>query len=171
MNPRDPQRLGVGGEPREADVELVVDLEHPLEVGRDRLELHAEPAVAGDREAVLPHHRHHGGPVVLEDLRGAGVENPSGIRDPEGGEEGTGGAVVGGTHRHGRSCGEIAEEGSLGASASRSGAEQRGGSSDGGGLFDGGQVGLLGEQEGPATPEPSESDLSLGAVCAQGLFE
>ena len=74
VNPRDPQRLGVGGEPREADVELVVDLEHPLEVGRDRLELHAEPAVAGDREAVLPHHRHHGAPVVLEDL---GSKEPS----------------------------------------------------------------------------------------------
>jgi len=74
VNPRDPQRLGVGGEPREADVELVVDLEHPLEVGRDRLELHAEPAVAGDREAVLPHHRHHGAPVVLEDL---GSKQPS----------------------------------------------------------------------------------------------
>lgn len=67
-DPGDPQRLGVGGEAREADVELVVDLEYPLEVGGDRLQLHAEAAVAGDREAVLPHHRDHGAPVVLEDL-------------------------------------------------------------------------------------------------------
>jgi hypothetical protein len=67
-DPGHPQRLGVGGEPREPDVELVVDLEHPSEVGGDRLQLHAEAAVAGDREAVLPHHRHHGAPVVLEDL-------------------------------------------------------------------------------------------------------
>ena len=70
----DSQRLGVGGEPREADVELVVDLKHPLEVGRDGLKLHAQPPVAGDREAVLPHHRHHGGSIVLEDLRCAGGE-------------------------------------------------------------------------------------------------
>lgn len=75
QNPRvpgHPQRLGVGGEAGEADVELVVDLEHPLEVRRDGLQLHPEPPVAGDREAVLPHHRHHGGTIVLEDLRGMG---------------------------------------------------------------------------------------------------
>jgi len=54
-----------------------VDLEHPLEVRGDRLQLHAEAAVAGDREAVLPHHRHHGAPVVLEDLGGASSEQRS----------------------------------------------------------------------------------------------
>ena len=75
MSDCDSQRLGVGGEPGEPDVELVVDLEHPLEVGGDRLQLHAEAAVAGDREAVLPHHRHHGAPVVLEDLRGQAASN------------------------------------------------------------------------------------------------
>lgn len=49
-----------------------MDLEHPLEVGGDGLQLHAEAAVAGDGEAVLPHHRHHGAPVVLEDLQKEG---------------------------------------------------------------------------------------------------
>ena len=71
------QRLGVGGEAGEADVELGVDLEDPLEVGGDGLQLHAEAPVAGDREAVLPHHRHHRGAVVLEDLRGSEGSGPS----------------------------------------------------------------------------------------------
>jgi hypothetical protein len=103
-----------------------VDLEHPLEIGGDGLQLHAQPPVAGDSEAVLPHHRHHGGPVVLEDLRGAGVEPVRESRSG-GGEEGTGSGGVRGTHRHGRSCGEVAEEGSdgcVGDSASRRGAER-----------------------------------------------
>jgi hypothetical protein len=74
-----------------------VDLEHPLEVCRDGLKLHAEPPVAGNREAVLPHHRHHGGPIVLEDLQWAGGEtvrnSRSGARrrDDTGGEGGGGG--------------------------------------------------------------------------------
>lgn len=72
-DPRNSQRLGIGGEAREADVELVVDLEHPLEVGPDRLQLHAEPPVTSDREAVLAHHGHHGAPVILEDLTGRSI--------------------------------------------------------------------------------------------------
>jgi hypothetical protein len=71
-----------------------VDLEHPLEVGRDGLQLHAQAPVAGDCEAVLPHHRHHGGPVVLEDLRRAEdrISQESEIWE---GREGDGGAGVG----------------------------------------------------------------------------
>ena len=72
------QCLGVDGEAGEADVELAVDLEGPLEVGGDGLQLHTEVVVTGDGEAVLPHHLHHGGAVVLEDLRGGEGSGPSG---------------------------------------------------------------------------------------------
>jgi hypothetical protein len=50
-----------------------VDLEHPLEIGPDRLQLHAESPVTGNREAVPAHHGHHCAPVVLEDLKGEAI--------------------------------------------------------------------------------------------------
>lgn len=48
-----------------------MDFVNPLEIRGDGLELHPEPAVAGDGEAVLAHHGDQGAPVVLEDLHGA----------------------------------------------------------------------------------------------------
>ncbi|RWW55250.1 hypothetical protein BHE74_00038122 [Ensete ventricosum] len=65
--------LGIGGEAREADVELFVDLEDPLEVSSDGLEVDPKAAVAGDRKAILPDHRHQGAPIVLEDLKGNNI--------------------------------------------------------------------------------------------------
>lgn len=50
------QSLSVGGEAGEAEVEPVVDFVNLLEIGGDCLELNSEPPIAGDGEAVLPHH-------------------------------------------------------------------------------------------------------------------
>ena len=69
------QGLDIGGQAREADVELVVDLEDPLKVGGDGLEVDPEASVAGDREAILAHHRHHGAPIVLKDLKKVRKQN------------------------------------------------------------------------------------------------
>jgi hypothetical protein len=70
-----------------------VDLEHPLEVGPDRLQLHAKPPVTGNREAVPAHHGHQCAPVVFEDLKG-GATRPNiadqkghGLREVSGEEE------------------------------------------------------------------------------------
>jgi len=52
------ERLSVGGEARETDEKLVVDLGNPLEIGGDSLELNPESPIAGNGEAVLPHHGH-----------------------------------------------------------------------------------------------------------------
>jgi hypothetical protein len=157
---RDSQRLCIGGEPREADVEFVMDLEHPLEIGGDGLRLNAQAPVTGDREAVLSHHRHHGGPVVLEDLRGAGG-GP--VRDPRSGERGgrAGGARGSGYSptwpelRRGRA-------GGFGPMRRRRGAEQ--GSKDGGGLMMEAELGFLVSKK--VQRRRSRSDLSSCAVRA-----
>lgn len=50
------QSLGISCEPGETEQEPIVDFVDPLEVCSDRLELNSEPPIAGDGEAVLPHH-------------------------------------------------------------------------------------------------------------------
>lgn len=63
------QRLGIGSEARKTDVELVVDLVDPLEIGGDGLQLHSQTPIAGNREAVFPHHGDESASIVLEDLQ------------------------------------------------------------------------------------------------------
>lgn len=46
-----------------------MNLVDPLEIGGDCLELNSEPSIAGDGEAVLPHHRNQSRSIVLENLR------------------------------------------------------------------------------------------------------
>lgn len=59
--------MSIGGEARESDEELVVNLGNALKIRGYSLELNAEPSVAGNGEAVLADHSHHGASVVLED--------------------------------------------------------------------------------------------------------
>lgn len=63
------QRLGVGGQAGEADVELAVDFVDALEIGGDGLELDAETAIAGDGEAVLSNHSYQSTAIILKDLK------------------------------------------------------------------------------------------------------
>lgn len=63
------QSLSVGGEAGEAEKQAIVNLVDPLEIGGDCLKLNSEPAIAGDGEAVLPHHRNQSRSIVLENLR------------------------------------------------------------------------------------------------------
>lgn len=65
----DSQSLNVSGEAGETNVQFIVYLEYPLEVRRDCLKVHTKSPIAGYCEAVLPDHRHHRAPVVLEDLK------------------------------------------------------------------------------------------------------
>jgi hypothetical protein len=118
-----------------------MDLEHPLEVGCNGLQLHAQAPVASDRKTVLPDHRHHGGPVVLEDLRSARMEPVRNSRSGREGGEGEGGA--GGWALTDMAGAEEAEV--LAARRRRRGTL----------VTEVGfcrYVGLLAEQEGPATP-------------------
>lgn len=46
-----------------------MDLVDPLEIGGDGLQLHSQTSIAGDREAILPHHGDESASIVLEDLK------------------------------------------------------------------------------------------------------
>lgn len=61
------QGLSIGGEARETDEELIVNLENPLEIGGYSLKLNTESPITGNGEAVLAHHSNQGTSVVLED--------------------------------------------------------------------------------------------------------
>lgn len=52
------QCLSIGGEARETDKELVVNLGDPLEIGGYGLQLNSQSSIAGNGEAVLAHHSH-----------------------------------------------------------------------------------------------------------------
>ena len=91
------QSLGISSEASKTDEELMVDPVNLLKVGGDRLQLHAEPPVAGDGEAVLPHHRHQGAPIILKDLQFIQL-NKSHTRN--GGEPNIGLSTNSNTHRH-----------------------------------------------------------------------
>ena len=67
------QRRGIGAQPAEAQVEAVVDALHLLVVCGQRLELHAQPEVAGYGHALLAGHSHDGRAIVLEDLQPARI--------------------------------------------------------------------------------------------------
>lgn len=51
-----------------------MNLIDPLEIGGDGLELNSEPAIAGDGEAVLPHHRNQSRSIVLKNRHDWGFE-------------------------------------------------------------------------------------------------
>mmetsp|Transcript_34897 Transcript_34897/g.87908 ORF Transcript_34897/g.87908 Transcript_34897/m.87908 type:complete len:250 (+) Transcript_34897:54-803(+) len=61
------QRLRVRPQARETQVQVVVDLVHLLVVRGQCLELHAQPQVGADGNAVLAGHRHDGRAVHLKD--------------------------------------------------------------------------------------------------------
>ena len=106
---RDPQRLGVGGEDGEADVQHSMYLEHPLEFGGYGCSCtpgRQSPAVA---KKFLPS-PHHGAPDVLEDLRKELKSRPPGSEgEPSKRARVLSGEEIGGpvpvpedTYRHGR---------------------------------------------------------------------
>lgn len=63
------QGLGISSEARKTNIELFMDLVDPLEIGGNGLEVDSKPPIAGDREAVLAHHRHHSTSIILKDLQ------------------------------------------------------------------------------------------------------
>jgi hypothetical protein len=74
------QRLDVRGEPPQAHVQLGGHPEDLGEVGRDRVELHAEASVRGDAHAALAGHGDDGGSVVFQDRHGGAVRSDGSSR-------------------------------------------------------------------------------------------